>query len=116
MSTRLLDELQASFDELTERHDQLRAENEELKAEQEWVPVQERLPGIPIEVMVAYESDNDGEPCLDVGTATLFFDKKWYSVGMFYKYGVNPPHEFRVTERAVRYWKHKPKAPKQEPQ
>ncbi len=42
-----------------------------------WISVDDRLPGFPKVVLVAYHSDSDGEPCLDSGVAMLHPDGIW---------------------------------------
>jgi hypothetical protein len=50
------------------------AEGGKSEAVYQWISVEDRLPNFPTTVLVAYESDSDGEPCLDTGEAILHPD------------------------------------------
>lgn len=75
-----------------------------------WVSVNESLPRTWMNVAVAYESDDDGEPCLDVGSAALGKDGKWYGMGLFYALRESTL-EPRVCTRQVTHWMPLPAAP-----
>ena len=85
-------------------------------AAQVWIPVSECRPAMLRTVLVAYESDDDGEPCLDVDTATIFPDGKWHGAGIFYAMGKTPPYEVRGTcNRVVTHWMPLPAPPEVKP-
>jgi hypothetical protein len=81
---------------------------DEASVSEGWTSVEERLPKFPSTVLVAYESDADGEPCLDTGEAILHADGKWYGLGVFYALGREPRYEPRLTEKKVVCWKPMP--------
>lgn len=75
-----------------------------------WVAVAERQPLKWQTVLVAYESDADGEPCLDVGSAALGADGKFYGMGHFYVLGT-ATLEPRICVKPVTHWMPLPPAP-----
>jgi hypothetical protein len=76
-----------------------------------WISVDEQLPGYPGTVLVAYQSDSDGEPCLDVGEAIRYPNGEWHGLGVFYALGDEPKFQARAAKRIVTHWKHLPSAP-----
>lgn len=77
----------------------------------EWISVNDGLPQFPREVLVAYESDADGEPCLDTGTAYLFPDGKWRGCGAFYRIGSEHKIDLGVCVKKVTHWMPLPEPP-----
>lgn len=77
-----------------------------------WISVEDSLPGYPKTVLVAYESDSDGEPCLDTGFAILHPDGVWRGAGVFYRIGQNRKFEIRECVKSVTHWMPLPEPPK----
>lgn len=76
-----------------------------------WISVDEKVPGYPGTVLVAYQSDSDGEPCLDVGEAIRYPNGEWHGLGVFYALGAEPKFQARAANRVVTHWKHLPAPP-----
>lgn len=77
----------------------------------DWIPVDDKTPKFPRQVIAAYISDADGEPCLDVGTAYLFPDGTWRHGGFFYAMGKDIPYEIRESKIEVTHWMPLPEPP-----
>lgn len=78
----------------------------------EWIDVSDRLPGFPIEVIVAYSSDADGRHCLDTGVAILHPDGIWRGAGVFYQMGQKQKFAFReCVKESVTHWQPLPEPP-----
>lgn len=77
----------------------------------EWIDCEVKKPGFPRKVLVAYESDSNGEPCLDVGAAYYFPDGTWRQGGFFFSMGKDIPYEIREYKIKVKYWKELPTPP-----
>ncbi|GAB0909636.1 hypothetical protein MZ16F89_22710 [Escherichia coli] len=78
-----------------------------------WISCSERMPGYPIEVLVAFKSDADGEPCLDTGVAILFPDGKWRGGGVFYVMNGDRKYQYRECVREVTHWMPLPEPPQE---
>ncbi|EOM6945363.1 DUF551 domain-containing protein [Escherichia coli] len=78
-----------------------------------WISCSERMPGYPIEVLVAFKSDADGEPCLDTGVAILFPDGKWRGGGVFYVMNGDRKYQYRECVREVTHWMPIPEPPQE---
>ncbi len=78
-----------------------------------WISCSERMPGYPIEVLVAFKSDADGEPCLDAGVAILFPDGKWRGGGVFYVMNGDRKYQYRECVREVTHWMPLPEPPQE---
>lgn len=70
----------------------------------DWIKVEDGLPGFPKTVLVAYQSDSDGEPCLDTGVAILHPDGVWRGAGVFYQLGQPQKFAFRECVKKVTHW------------
>ena len=78
----------------------------------DWIKCSERMPdGFPMQVQVAYESDSDGKPCLDVGIAMLFPDGLWRGGGVFSNVGGNQKYVYKECVRKVTHWQPLPEPP-----
>lgn len=77
----------------------------------DWIKVEDRLPGFPIEVIVAYHSDADGEPCLDTGLGILHPDGIWRGAGVFYQLGQVQKFAIRECIKKVTHWQPLPAPP-----
>ncbi|EKI2943385.1 DUF551 domain-containing protein [Escherichia coli] len=78
-----------------------------------WISCSDRMPGYPIEVLVAFKSDADGEPCLDTGVAILFPDGKWRGGGVFYVMNGDRKYQYRECVREVTHWMPLPEPPQE---
>ncbi|EFN5543372.1 TPA: ead/Ea22-like family protein [Escherichia coli] len=78
-----------------------------------WISCSDRMPGYPIEVLVAFKSDADGEPCLDTGVAILFPDGKWRGGGVFYVMNWDRKYQYRECVREVTHWMPLPEPPQE---
>lgn len=82
----------------------------------QWISVDERLPKEKARTLIAYESDADGEPCLDVGYGRLDNDG-WKHAGTFYdNVGAARGRPFVIRETCnvkVTHWMPLPEAPSQ---
>ena len=76
-----------------------------------WIKCGEQMPGYPREVLVAFKSDADGEPCLDTGVAILFPDGKWRGGGVFYVMNGERKLQYRECVRDVTHWQPLPEPP-----
>lgn len=77
----------------------------------EWIKCSDNKPGYPREVLVAFKSDADGEPCLDTGIAILFPDGKWRGAGVFYVMNGERKYQYRECIREVTHWAPLPEPP-----
>lgn len=81
----------------------------------EWIKLGEdgsgEVPGYPREVMVAFESDDDGEPCLSTGVAMLYPDGNWRGGGVFYAMNNDRKYQYRECIRKVTHWMPLPTPP-----
>lgn len=77
----------------------------------EWISVNDRLPGFPEVVLVAYHSDSDGERCLDSGVAMLHPDGIWRGAGVSYRMGQDQKYGFSEFVKKVTHWMPLPSPP-----
>lgn len=79
----------------------------------EWISVKDRMPEGSTSVIVAYESDADGEPCLDVGEGWRQVDGQWYGMGIFYRPRSDDGFTFRpdISKKKVTHWMPLPEPP-----
>lgn len=82
----------------------------------EWIDVSDRLPGFPIPVLVCYQSEADGEPCVDAGVAMLHPDGVWRGAGVFYQLGQQQKYAIReCVKSSVTHWQPFPDPPEFQP-